>query len=119
MKSIKKYYNIEEFKKLNEAEKTLVQLIYRTPEKINQLIDTDILVIDQIVWDSDYNDFIKALKHFDINKVIFACNWSSSLGLLMTLLENDFIIDNTIIYYKEKTFSGRIETKKGIKLIRK
>ena len=118
MKSIKKYENREEFKKLNRGEQTLVQFIYWSKDKTNQLIDNDIVVIDDIVWEDDFEDFKKALKKFDVNKIIFNSTWSSSIGLLMFLMDNGFEVESTIVYSKEKTWSDRIEIKKGIKLVR-
>ena len=116
-KALKKYEDVEKFKKLKDGEKDILQLYYKSREKSNL---SKKLVIDEIVWDYDFEDFINALKKYEVNELVFSSTWSSSVNLLMALVENGYEVVGTEIYYKDIIWYNKKEDiRKGLTLIKK
>lgn len=110
--------NDEEWKKLNEGEKKLVRFWNFSRGEDRNI--TNNIILDEIVWDTEMEDFIKALDDYEVDRLIFASSWSGAIELLMCLLDNGWETKGTIVYRKEKII-GKNEYRevKGIKLIRK
>lgn len=110
--------NDEEWNKLNEGEKKLVRFWNFSRGEDRNI--TNNIIVDDIVWDKEMKDFVKALNDYEVDRMIFASTWSSAIELLMYLLDNGWTTAGTIVYRKEKII-GKDEYReiKGIKLIRK
>lgn len=110
--------NDEEWNKLNEGEKKLVRFWNFSRGEDRNI--TNNIIVDDIVWDKEMEDFVKALNDYEVDRMIFASTWSSAIELLMYLLDNGWTTAGTIVYRKEKII-GKDEYReiKGIKLIRK
>lgn len=110
--------NDVEWNKLNEGEKQLIRFWNFSRGEDRNI--TNNIILDDIVWDKEMEDFVKALNDYEVDRLIFASTWSSAIELLMYLLDNGWETKGTIVYRKEKIIGedGYREIK-GIKLIKK
>jgi hypothetical protein len=110
--------NDEEWNKLNDGEKKLVRFWNFSRQDEKSL--TGEIIIDDILWDYELEDFVKALNKYEVNSLVFASTWSSAIVVLMYLLDNGWETKGTIVYKIEKgLFGNKDKEVKGIKLIRK
>lgn len=110
--------NDEEWDKLNEGEKKLVRFWNFSRGEDRNI--TNNIILDEIVWDTEMEEFVKALNDYEVDRLIFASTWSSAIELLMYLLDNGWETKGTIVYRIEKGLFGEKDKEvKGIKLIRK
>lgn len=110
--------NQEKWNELNEGQKKVIRFWNFSRGEDRNI--TNNIIVDDIVWDKEQEDFIKALDEYEVDRLIFASTWSSAIELLMYLLDNGWTTAGTIVYRKEKII-GKDEYReiKGIKLIRK
>lgn len=115
-KMLEEYKEAEKFQKLDGGTKDLLSSYYKSKD-INNISNT--LVIEDIVWDYDLEDFAKALNEYNINELIVSSSWSSSaIQVIMYLVENGYEVAGTKIYNDKKLFGDRI-IRKGLLLIKK
>ena len=112
-KDLIKYEKKEEYQKLNRGTQNVLRFYYNSKDKRNI---SGILIVDDIVWDNDFKDFVSALKSYDVNELVFGSTWSSAIELEMYLIENGYEVVGTTKYYEDDCF-GRKEIKKGIKMV--
>lgn len=116
-KAVKKYEDKEKWKTLKDGEKDVLNFYYKSRGEDNLAKK---IIVDDIVWDYDYEDFIKALNKYDVKELIFSSTWSNAINLLMVLMENGFTPAGTEVYNKtEIWYNGNVVIKKGIILIKK
>lgn len=113
-KLLVEYEDVSKFKELSGGMKSLLHLYYQAKDKSNL---TNGLIIDDIVWDDYMEDFVNGLKKYKVKEIIFASTWSSAIVLLMTLIDNGYVVKDTVIY-NESEWLGRKSIKKGIRLIK-
>lgn len=105
----------EKYKALEDGMKRLLRFYYLSKDEKNL---SKMLIVNDIIWDNELEDFTKALKEYNVKELVFSSTWSSAIEAMMYLLDNGYTTDGTIVYEKNNWF-GKEEIKKGIKLILK
>ena len=110
--------NDEKWEELNKGTKQLVRAYNFTTVNEDNIVDE--IIIDDIIWDNERADFVKALVKYDVKELIFASTWSSAIELLTYLIDAGWKVEGTVIYKIEKgLFGNKDKEYKGLKLIRK
>lgn len=114
-KMLIEYEDSEKFQQLRGGIQKLLRFYYNSKDEKNL---SKMLIVDDTVWDYEMGSFVDGLKMNDVKELVFCSTWSSSIILLMYLIENGYEVDGTIVYKKDRWF-GEDEIKKGIKLVLK
>lgn len=90
---------------LNGGESVIIRNYRYTKKYLN----TEHIVIDDIVWEDDQKDFLDTLRKLDINKIIITNTSTALMGLIYFLINEGCVIEGTILI--EGEFG---EDKKGL-----
>lgn len=103
----------ENWKALDDGMKRLLRTYYLSKDEKNI---SNMLIVDDIIWDKELKGFVEGLKENDVNEFVFSSTWSGAIDALMYFIENGYQVDGTVIYSEQEWF-GKKEIKKGIKLV--
>ena len=88
----------EEWKSKSDGEKSLINDYIHS--RTDKRMLTEYLVIEDIVWEKELEDYLKALKKYKINKFVYADTSTACFRTLLFFLNNGAKI--TTIEFKEE-----------------
>ena len=100
---------IEDTRKL-EKEEQHVAMAYHSSRKMGY----DELILDDIIWDKDKHTIFQEIQKSGIDKFVYACGFSGSIGVLTDMLKFGFKVRGS--FEQEVKLEYRTETVKGILL---
>ena len=114
-KMLIEYEEPKKFQQLRGGIQKLLRFYYNSKDEKNL---SKMLIVDDIVWDTEMESFVYGLKEYGVKELVFHSTWSSSIELLMYLVDNGYQVKGTIAYKEDKWFCEK-QIKKGLKLVLK
>ncbi len=113
IKSLEKFLDFnnekikEEWRKKSDGEKALINDYIHS--RTDKRMLTEYLVIEDIVWEKELEDYLKALKKYKINKFVYADTSTACFRTLLFFIHNGAKI--TPIEYKTEWRFGEEDAK--------
>lgn len=95
--------------KLEDGERAVVSNYNYTMRYLN----SEHLVIDDIIWDKDLQEFLNTLRKINVDKIIITNTSTALMGLLHFLVGNECVIEGTATVKDKQGYS---EEKYGLLL---
>lgn len=110
MKNVKELDNIIEQivtdkLKVNKGEDVVVRSYYHTMK----YLESEHIVINNIVWENDYQEFIEMLRKLNIEKIIIANKSTALMGLLHFLISEGCMLEEAVTITENKEFGGSVK----------
>ena len=108
----------KKWKELDDGTKQLVRAYNFSKTNENNIVDD--VIINEVIWDNEKADFVKALVKYDVKELVFASTWSSAIELIVYLVDAGWEVEGTIVYKIEKGLFGNQDREyKGLKMVRR